>query len=215
MTQTASERIAPWSGGFSRTAEEVGADLTRFEALVNKWQKAQNLVSRETLDAFWTRHIADSLQVLPLLPSGPVMIFDLGTGGGFPALPLAIVTRGSGRNFALCESNARKVAFLRTAIREFSLDAKVHSGRIEALDSRETGKADVILSRALASLNQLFELAFPLIHPQGRLILHKGRENAAEIDEAGANWDFSVVKHQSTTDDQGVLLEIGNLRPRS
>ena len=207
--------IAPWAAYFSRPLELVAEDLARFGQLLNKWQKAQNLVSRETLDAMWTRHFADSLQILPFLPDGPAKLFDLGSGGGLPALPLAIATQGSERHFLLCESNARKTAFLRTAIREMSLDAKAFTGRIEDMDSRETGQANVVLSRALAPLNRLFELAFPLILPQGILILHKGRENGAEIDEAGANWRFDVVKHQSKTSDQGVLLEIGNLRPRS
>lgn len=207
--------VAAWAPYFSRPIDEVTDALRRLEALVVKWQAAQNLVSRETLDALWVRHFADSLQILPLLPDGPVEVFDLGSGGGFPALPLAIATKGTGRSFLLCESNARKTAFLRTAIRELDLDARALTTRIEAMDSRETGQAEVILSRALAPLNRLCELAYPLIHPQGKLILHKGRENAREIDVAGANWSFDVVKHLSTTNDQGVLLDISNLRPRS
>ena len=207
--------VLPWTNNLSRPVEIVVADLERFQGLLERWQKAQNLVSRETLDAFWTRHVADSLQVLPLLPVGAGQIFDLGSGGGFPGLPLAISNVGAGRHFVLCESNNRKTAFLRTAIRELSLDAKVLSGRIEDIDSRETGPADVILSRALAPLNRLMELSFPLLKPNGILIFHKGRENAREIEEAGANWRFDVVRHTSATDDQGVLLEITKLLPRS
>ena len=213
--QAGRETVAVWAQYFSRPIDDVIDALRQLEALIVKWQAAQNLVSRETLDALWVRHFADSLQILPLLPDVPSRLFDLGSGGGFPALPLAIATKGTGRDFLLCESNARKTAFLRTAIRELKLDAKALTGRIEDMDSRETGQADVVLSRALAPLNRLFELAYPLIHPQGKLILHKGRENAREIDAAGADWSFDVVKHLSTTNDQGVLLEISNLRPRS
>jgi 16S rRNA (guanine527-N7)-methyltransferase len=207
--------LSRWAGHFSRPAEQVSGDLNSFEALLRKWQAAQNLVSRETLSDFWTRHIADSLQVLPLLPDGAAHIYDLGTGGGFPGLPLAIATKGSEKHFSLCESNGRKVAFLRAAIRQLGLDAEVLPGRIEALVSRETARADVVTSRALAPLNLLFELAFPLLKPSAVLILHKGRENSCEIDEAGANWQFDVVKHISTTNDQGVLLQIANLGRKS
>ncbi len=215
MSDKSIDLISTWAPYFSRPLPSVVGDLEKLERLVRKWQTAQNLVSRETLDAFWPRHIADSLQVLPLFTKAETKIFDLGSGGGFPALPLAIAGKGTKRHFVLCESNARKIAFLRTAIREFGLDAEVIAGRIETIDSRETGRADLVLSRALAPLNRLFELAFPLIHPQARLIFHKGRENLSEIEAAGANWLFDVVRHVSATNDQGTLLEIGNLRPRS
>jgi 16S rRNA (guanine527-N7)-methyltransferase len=211
----ARKSLTPWSDRLSRPVDVVAEDLGRFHALLGKWQTAQNLVSRETLDAFWTRHIADSLQVLPLLPQGEAKIFDLGSGGGFPGLPLAVALVGSGPHFVLCESNARKVAFLRTAIRQMTLDARVQGDRIEDIDLTETGQANIVLARALAPLNQLMKLSFPLLKSDGVLIFHKGRENQREIDAAGANWHFDVVRHASTTDDHGVLLEICNLRPRS
>jgi 16S rRNA (guanine527-N7)-methyltransferase len=207
--------VLPWSVQLSRPVQNVVADLERFRVLLERWQGAQNLVSRETLNEFWTRHVADSLQILPLLPKNAAHVFDLGSGGGFPGLPLAIARIDTGTRFFLSESNLRKTAFLRTAIREIALDAKVLAGRIEAIDPNETGRADVILARALAPLNRLMELAFPLLKPDGILVFHKGRENSREIEEAGANWLFHVVRHQSATDDQGVVLEIGNLHPRS
>ena len=215
MTMASDATVQPWADYFSRDAATVTNDLGLFEKLVRKWQAAQNLVSRETLDAFWTRHVVDSLQVLSLLPADAKKVFDLGSGGGFPGIPLAIARKGSGTQFLLCEANARKIAFLRTAIRELALDAKTLSGRIETLDSRETGKADIVLARALAPLNQLMTLAYPLLDAGGRMVVHKGRENQREIDEASSNWQFDVIKHESATDDFGVLLDIGCLRPRS
>lgn len=207
--------VLPWAVHLTRPADQVAADLVRFQVLLGRWQAAKNLVSRETLEEFWTRHVIDSLQVLPILPEKSALVLDLGSGGGFPALPLAIARVGSGTRFVLCDSNKRKTAFLRTVVRELALEADVLSGRIEDQVSRETARADVVLARALAPLNQLMQLSFPLVSPSGILIFHKGRENAREIDEAGANWHFDVVRHKSATDDQGVLLEIGNLRPRS
>ena len=215
MSTNAEQVIAPWAGQFARPPADVAADLEAFETMLRKWQAAQNLVSRETLDAFWSRHIADSLQVLPLLPQSAGRIFDLGSGGGLPGLPLAISLKCSEKRFFLCESNARKTAFLRAVNRELGLGATVLQSRIEALDSRETGRGDVILARALAPLNRLFELAFPLLSPGGILVFHKGRENAAEIDQAGADWRFDVVKHASATSDEGVVLQISNLHPAS
>lgn len=217
MSDAATASLAPWVEWFTRPLETVAAELDRFRALLEKWQAAQNLVSRETLEAFWSRHVANSLQALPLLPVGPGAVFDLGSGGGFPGLPLAVAKKGSGLRFVLCEANQKKVAFLRTAIRELRPEAEVRAGRIEALDPREAGAAEIVVSRAFAPLNLLFEMAFPLLKPEGKLVLHKGRENGREIETAALNWQFDVVRHHSRTDQEGVLLEISALvrRPRS
>src|SRR6185312_2011558 len=106
----------------------------------------------ETLTELWSRHIADSLQVLKLLSGDDRAFLDLGSGGGFPAIPLAIALRGTGKTFLLVEPNARKASFLRTVARELDLAVTVEARRSEEIDSRETISPDVITSRALASL---------------------------------------------------------------
>lgn len=206
--------LSEWGQCFVRPDSDVVADLESFYRLLLKWQKVQNLVSRETLGEYWTRHVVDSLQALErILPTDRV-IFDLGSGGGFPAIPLATALRDGPNQFHLVESNGRKVSFLKTAARELKLNVRVHSSRIEALDSRETGRADLVMSRALAPLNQLFFYAKPLLTPQGRLLFHKGREYVEELHESGAAWQFDVVVIASKTDADGVLLEISNLQPK-
>lgn len=194
---------------------EVAEKLSQFGALLSKWQAAQNLVSRETLAHFWSRHAIDSLQVHTLLQASDGLVVDLGSGGGFPAIPLAIASADSDRRFVMVESNQRKVAFLRTAIRELGLKGKVVASRIETVDSRETGAADIVTARALAPLNLLCAMAFPILRSDGRMLVHKGRENGEEVAAAGAQWAFDVLKHPSITDGQGVILEISNLRPKS
>ena len=131
-------------------------DLERFAALLRKWNAVQNLVSRETVNELWPRHIEDSLQLVPLLRERDRRIIDLGSGGGFPAIPLAIATRGSERRFTLVEPSGKKAAFLRAAARELDLPVTVLSVRAEQVDSRET--FDLVTSRALASLRELLPL---------------------------------------------------------
>ncbi|OYW98744.1 MAG: hypothetical protein B7Z15_21800, partial [Rhizobiales bacterium 32-66-8] len=106
--------IERYAGHFTRPLAEVAVDLESYARLLQKWQAVQNLVSRETLDDVWSRHFADSLQVLPLLKPTDHAFLDLGSGGGFPALPLAIALKGSPQHFTLIEPNGRKVSFLRT-----------------------------------------------------------------------------------------------------
>jgi 16S rRNA (guanine527-N7)-methyltransferase len=204
------DRYAQW---FARPAAEVQADLESFAALLLKWNAVQNLVSRETEKNLWERHIADSLQVLPLIGHPAPRVLDVGSGGGLPALPLAIALKGSGAQFTLAEPVGKKVAFLRTVIRELQLPATVHAGRVEEIDSRETS-FDLITSRALAEVSGLFALVHRFFGAETAAILHKGKDHAVELAESRLAWDFNVVVTNSVTDDRGVLLRITNLRPK-
>lgn len=206
--------LTPYSDGFVRPEAEVRRDLESFAALLRKWNAVQNLVSRETENALWSRHILDSLQILPLLRATDQRFLDVGSGGGLPALPLAIALKGGPARITMLEPITKKVAFLRQVIRELGLSADVHPGRTDSFDSRETS-FDVITSRALAALPMLLELIHPFFGPETRAILHKGRDHAVELEESRLAWDFDVVITKSATDEAGVLLEIGNLRRKT
>ncbi|WP_421951826.1 16S rRNA (guanine(527)-N(7))-methyltransferase RsmG [Pelagibacterium sp.] len=197
--------------------EVISTQLHRFSHHLLRWQKVQNLVSRETPGDLWTRHILDSLQVLPLIGriSGPLRILDIGSGGGFPAIPLAIALRDAEFSMHLIESNARKCAFLRATAREFDLPITVHTARIEAVPPETIGAVDLFTSRALAPLPLLLSYIHRFWSRNSRAILHKGRENGEELKSADSDWVYDVLKHQSATDKDGVLLEISHLRPRT
>ncbi|HVX79932.1 MAG TPA: 16S rRNA (guanine(527)-N(7))-methyltransferase RsmG [Devosiaceae bacterium] len=196
--------------------EAVAARLDSYIALLRRWQPAQNLVSRETLADVWTRHVSDSLQVLRLLTPRDQTFVDLGSGAGFPALPLAIARAGHpGTRFLLVESNGRKAAFLRTVAREIELPVTVLALRAEDLDSRETPVPDVITSRALAPLPLLCGMADRFAGETSRAIFHKGREYDEELRAAEASFSFDLRVVPSDTSPEGVLLELRNLRAKS
>ncbi|MBU1333556.1 MAG: 16S rRNA (guanine(527)-N(7))-methyltransferase RsmG [Alphaproteobacteria bacterium] len=209
------DALAPYAPHFTRPVVEVAADLESYAQLLRKWQAVQNLVSRETLDDVWSRHFIDSLQVLPLLKPSDHAFLDLGSGGGLPALPLAIALKGPNHHFTLVEPNGRKVSFLRTVARELKLIVTVEGARSDQIDSRETVPPDLITSRALAGLPQLCQWMTPFFAPQTRAILHKGREHVEELAEAATHWDFNVLVKTSDTDASGVLLTLSNLRLKS
>jgi 16S rRNA (guanine527-N7)-methyltransferase len=207
--------IAPYVAHFGRSVDAVGRDLEIYAALLKKWQAVQNLVSRETLGSVWERHFVDSLQVLPHLKEADREFMDLGSGGGFPALPLAIASKGLDRHFVLVEPTARKVSFLRTVARELDLNVTVIGRRSDEIDSRETPEPDVITSRALAALPLLCDWMEPFFAAKTRAILHKGREHVDELTESGAHWHYDVVVNKSDTDPGGVILTITNLKRKS
>lgn len=211
----AADHIARYQAYFTRDVADVARDLESYANLLAKWQKVQNLVSRETLRDVWTRHFADSLQALSYFTGADRTFMDFGSGGGFPALPLAIARKGSGQAFRLVEPTARKVSFLRTVARELDLNVTVIGRRTDEIDSRETGQPDVITSRALASLAQLCDWMEPFWGPNTRAVLHKGREHVEEVAESAALWDFDVLTSPSDTDPGSAILEIRNLRRKS
>lgn len=208
------DALRPYEPWLHRPPEAVGADLESFCALLIKWQRVQNLVSRETLSDIWARHIVDSLQLLPLLGDFRVLL-DLGSGGGLPAIPLAIARLGSGERFILVEPNSRKASFLRTVARELQLPVQVESRRSDGLDPSTLPPVDVVTSRALAPLAELCRMAAPFFGPNTRAILHKGREHVDELSESRAVWHHDVVITKSVTDSDGALLELRNLRPKT
>lgn len=198
-----------------RPIADVAVDLEKFRLLLIKWQRVQNLVSRETLDSFWDRHIIDSLQLLSRIPGKSGVIVDIGSGGGFPALPLAIALKDSDFVFKLVDSNGRKCTFLRTVARELGLSVKVYDQRIDSDVSRETGSADIITARALAPLPLLFSYAFRYWGPETVGVFHKGREHSEEIKESNAEWSFDMLAYPSIVDQAAAVLEVRNLRPKN
>lgn len=209
------DSIAPYAEHFGRPLDAVGKDLESYASLLRKWQEVQNLVSRETLSHVWARHFADSIQIMPLLTATDLNFLDLGSGGGFPALPLAIASKGLKRRFVLVEPTSRKVSFLRTVARDLMLDATVLGSRSDQIDSRETPIPDVITSRALAALPQLCAWMEPFFAEKTRAILHKGREHVDELQETSAHWHYDVLVNKSDTDPGGVILTITNLKRKS
>ena len=188
-------------------------ELERFAALLRKWNAVQNLVSRETIDQLWPRHIDDSLQLMKFVRDSDRHVVDLGSGGGFPAIPMAIASRGTERRFTLVEPIAKKASFLRTVARELALPVTVEAKRAEQIDSRET--FDLVTSRALASLPELLKLSLPFADFRTHMTFPKGRNYRQELDAAAQHFHFDVVVHPSESDAEGVILEITNLRAKS
>lgn len=188
-------------------SRETMDQLDAFTLLVQKWTQRINLVSAASAGDLWSRHVIDSAQLYPLAKSGWTHWADLGSGGGFPGIVVAIIARHDRptSRMTLMESDQRKAAFLRTAIRDFDLNAVVICDRAESIDPLN---ADVVSARAFGPLAVLLSLAKRHLGPGGLAILPKGRRYGTEIDEARVAWDFDVVTRQSVTDPEGQILLI-------
>lgn len=195
-------------------SRETWSRLESLVALLDRWNAKTNLVAG--LDDVWTRHVADSLQLLDHVPADARTYVDLGSGGGFPGLVLAIgLADHPGARVHLVESVQRKAAFLREAVRTLHLPAEVHARRIEDLDIGTLGKIDVVTARALAPLPQLCELVQPLLENGAIGLFPKGKDVNRELTQAGESWTIRATKLPSVTDTGGTILRIEQLDRRA
>ncbi|CAN5493078.1 16S rRNA (guanine(527)-N(7))-methyltransferase RsmG [soil metagenome] len=174
--------------------------------LLRMWQGRINLIGPATVSDIWERHVADSLQLLPLLAPETKVLVDLGSGAGLPGLVVAIA--GS-LDVHLFESNLKKGAFLREAIRQTGASATIHTMRIEAAGNLAAAiHADAVTARALAPLPRLLSLAEPFLGNGAIGYFHKGQDVDAELTAARKSWRIRADRHPSLTDSRGSILVV-------
>jgi 16S rRNA (guanine527-N7)-methyltransferase len=198
-------------------SRETAERLDRFVSLLLTWQRHTNLIGPSTIPVLWTRHIADSLQLLDLVApdaqksTAPVWV-DFGTGGGFPGLVIACVfAERLGARIHLIESNTKKATFLREAVRETGAPAIVHAGRIEDMGAALAATADVVTARAVAPLNDLLALVAPFVKKGAQALLPKGQDVDAELTEATKYWNIVADVVPSKTSPDGRILVVRRL----
>ncbi|MBV9529523.1 MAG: 16S rRNA (guanine(527)-N(7))-methyltransferase RsmG [Bradyrhizobium sp.] len=196
-------------------SRETELRLDRYVDLLRTWQAKTNLVAASTLPRLWTRHIADSLQLLALAPLARAWI-DLGSGAGFPGVVLACaLSQSAGASIHLIERNAKKAAFLREAIRVTSAPAVVHHGEIRDIVDRFASPVDCVTARAVAPLNELIGLAEPLLRKGARALFLKGQDVEAELTKAAKYWEIEAKLHSSRTGGRGWIVDLDRVERRS
>lgn len=192
-------------------SRETVERLREFEKLVRKWNSVINLVSKSSLSDIWYRHIIDSVQLFPYVPKEATNCLDIGSGGGFPGIILAIIAAEAlpTQRYMLVESDQRKATFLRESARILGLTVVVQSKRIDAL---EPIFAEVLSARALSPLSGLLRLAQIHLSESGTCLFPKGETYPQEIAEAQRDFKFDCNVIPSLTDPRGVILKIHGIR---
>lgn len=195
-------------------SRETEARLDRYLDLLREWQAKTNLVSPSTLPTLWTRHVADSLQLLTIAPSAKVWV-DLGSGGGFPGVVLACaLAETPGAMVHLVERNAKKAAFLREVLRITQSPGTVHLADIGDTVDRITGSVDCVTARAVAPLHQLIGFVEPLVERGAKALFLKGQDVEAELTEATKYWNIHPKLHSSRSGGQGWIVELDHVERR-
>ncbi len=202
MTDTVTPEDFARLAGVSRETLER---LRIFADLLLRWQRRVNLIGRGTADDLWRRHVLDSAQLHPLLPSGAERIVDIGSGAGFPGLVLAIL---GVPDVHLIEANARKCAFLREAARVTATPITIHNARVETL---KPWPVDVVTARAVAPLPVLLDLVEGFLMPNTICLFPKGRGVDRELTEAEKKWNMIVEKFPSRSGSSGTVVRMMSL----
>lgn len=204
-----------------RIAEILSADVSRetmarferFAQLFATWSGRINLVASSTSAEFWDRHVADSAQLARIAPEARYWA-DLGSGGGFPGMVVAILLSDRPKTRVdLIESNRKKAAFLQTVRASCAPVARIHADRIEETVPRLPAP-QIVTARALAPLPTLLGLAEPWLAAGTKALFHKGRGYAGELHECHAQWDFDLIEHRSQVAADSVILELTGVRRR-
>jgi 16S rRNA (guanine527-N7)-methyltransferase len=193
-------------------SRETVALLDRFVELLLATQSHTNLIGPASAAAVWTRHIADSLQLLDLAPTALTWL-DIGSGGGFPGLVLACALADRPNAVVhLVESQGKKAAFLRQVVEALALPATVHHRRIE--DGALDVAPDAVTARAVAPLPRLLDYVAPFVKSGAKALLSKGQDVEAELTEAAKYWKIEAELAPSRTNPASRILIVRALRRR-
>lgn len=195
-------------------SRETEARLDRYVDLLVEWQAKTNLIAPSTLPTLWTRHIADSLQLLALAPDARTWV-DLGSGGGFPGVVLACVMADfPNAAVHMVERNAKKAAFLREAVRVTGAAGIIHLSDIGDYVDRFLAPADCVTARAVAPLHMLLDYVEPLVKRGTKALFLKGQDVESELTEATKYWNIKPHLHPSRTGGQGWIVELETIERR-
>ena len=191
-------------------SRETLESFCEYEALLFKWNKKINLVSKNSLAHIWQRHFLDSAQIISHVDALGKRWVDVGSGAGFPGLVVALLLRD--RNIdcdiTLVEKNTKKVFFLRELIRRFNLNIRVVNDNIEAIKPLN---ADILTARAFSALKDLIEIAIYHRRKEGICLFLKGENYRFEIDKTlnYCFFDYDII--DSLTSSSGKIIRVGNI----
>ncbi len=195
---------------FEEILKKSQPELQKFADFVLKWQRTVNLISPSTIPDIWERHIVDSAQLVEYIPENAKVLVDMGSGGGFPAMVLAIINKvmqGPVETFYLIESDIKKSVFLREAGRVFDVPVQVINKRLEDVVLENV---DVVTARALKTVEELFVLGRGFIAEQTTCLFLKGERVAEELAEN--KHKCHIEKIPSRTHKKSCILKIGGVQ---
>ncbi len=210
-TESESERLGADRRAALRlvtVSRETEERLAVFVDLLARWRKATNLIGESTFPSVWTRHIADSAQLL-LLAEGATRWLDMGSGAGFPGLVVAIQLAGTPGAVVHCvDSDQRRCAFLREAARATGAPAVVHPVRVESLNRNDIVAVDCVTARAFAPLLETLEFAKPWMESGALGLFPRGRSATRDLEQDPPPVLYAIETIPSVVDGDAAILRV-------
>lgn len=195
-------------------SRETIRKLENFVDLLTQWNQKMNLISKKSLSDVWTRHVLDSIQLSSYFSDKDNLIVDIGSGSGFPGIVSAIVLQEKNprAKVVLVESITKKTLYLNSVSAELGLkNVTVINDRVENTVFKN---ADVIMARAVASLDVLLKYAAKIGGKQTKLLLLKGKSYVSEENQAKEHWNYSCEIFKNKYSEDGVIMKITNIRTK-
>jgi len=167
-----------------------------------------NLISKNTEDTIWNRHIIDSAQVVDIIPNEFNSFIDIGSGAGFPGIVVKLINNNL--DATLVESNKKKAKFLKDTAEKIGIDVNIFNKRFEDIKI-SNNEETVILSRAVSSLNDLIRMSFKYLELGSIGIFHKGITWESEVVDAKKRWNFHLTSYESLTNKGSRILLVRDI----
>lgn len=193
-------------------SRETFKKIKQFAELLKVWNQKMNLVSRNSLEDLWKRHILDSVQLINYISPQVKNLLDIGSGAGFPAIILAILLQEKNpeTKITLVESITKKTVYLNDVREKLGLsNVKVINSRVENIN---LPKPNLITARAVAALDVLCGYVSKIGNNNTESLFLKGKSYKDEIAEAEKHWKFDLEVFPNKYSDEGVILKLSNLR---
>jgi len=196
-------------------SRETYLDFENFVTMILKKSKEINIISKKTAvkELIRERHIIDSAQAIDFIDLNNNTTSDIGSGGGFPGIVIAIMAKNLKKDmkFNLYEKSYHKSLFLKEVSRELKLDTEViQSDIFKSTDL----KSETIMARAFKPLPVVLELVYKNFASYKNLILFMGKNGQKILSETLKNWDFDYVEKKSLTSEDSFLLNIKNIKKK-
>jgi 16S rRNA (guanine527-N7)-methyltransferase len=185
---------------------ETFEKLSAYVNLLLKWNSKINLISKNTVDEIWIRHILDSAQIIKYIDNMSCKVLDIGSGAGLPGVILSIL---GVENITLVDSDQRKCSFLLETARLLDLKLIVINDRVENICDKEF---DVVTARGFASIDKVLREVSSI--KSDKILLLKGKNYNAEVQEALQKWEFEYITYPSITDFSAYILGITNVQKK-
>jgi len=193
------------SNSGENVSRETIDQLVSFFGLIQKWNKKINLISKNTTERELANdHFLDCIQLQEIISGKECSILDVGSGGGFPGIVLSILGY---KGCEMIEIITKKTIFLKSALHELGLANKVHNMDVQ----KHSGDYDIIISRAVCSMEQMVEMTHHLSNPSTKYIFLKSKSQRVEIEELSQNWKFELQEIQNKYKTEGTVYILSNL----